>query len=167
GEAPEQAVGERHIDVAAEVDAVVAAEGHFPDAAEFLVGLRRYDVEGAADGVLAEQGALGTAQHLHALDIGEIHDAPGGAAEVDAVHVDADGRIAGDDEVRLPDPADEHGGNEAGAAALRPRAEIQVGNEVAHIGKVQRKAIGEVLSGEGGDRYRRLLQALLAPLRGD
>ena len=73
-------------------------------------GLSRDDVQRAAEGVAPRERALGPAQHLHPLDVQQVHVGAHVAPQVDAVHVDAHGRIGGDDVVLQADAAHEHRG---------------------------------------------------------
>src|SRR3546814_8294106 len=57
------------------------------------IGLAGRDEDRATDGVPPEEGALGTAKHLHALDIGERENRTGRPPEIDLVDIDTHARI--------------------------------------------------------------------------
>src|SRR3546814_15153867 len=59
------------------------------------IGLAGRDEDRATDGVPHEEGALGTAKHLHALDIGERENRTGRPPEIDLVDIDIHARIGG------------------------------------------------------------------------
>src|SRR3546814_187590 len=70
------------------------------------IGLAGRDEDRATDGVPPEEGALGTAKHLHALDIGERENRTGRPPEIDLVDIDTHARIGGRQIVILTDAAD-------------------------------------------------------------
>ena len=70
-------------------------------------GLAGDNADGAADAVLAEQRALGPAQHLDALHIRQFQVGAEGPRQVDAIQVQAHGRVRREDEIELPHPAQE------------------------------------------------------------
>ena len=71
------------------------------------------DQHGTADGVPAEQGALGSAQHLHPVNVHEIDDVADGAGHIDAIDIQADPGVGHGREVSLANAADEDHGRRA------------------------------------------------------
>src|SRR5204863_4363304 len=70
------------------------------------VGLPREQLERAADRVASSESALRAAQNFDAVEVEEIEQVAGDRRVVDVVDIDADARLDGGVEVRLPDAAD-------------------------------------------------------------
>ena len=110
-------VDDRKIKRGVQVQPIEAAEGKLRFATK-LPGRPFGDhLHGSADSVLAEQRPLRPAEHLDPIDVEQFEHRARGSGQVDAVDVDADARILGDDEIGLTDAADEHLGEVAAAAA--------------------------------------------------
>jgi hypothetical protein len=102
----EQRVRQRHVDRAAHLHQIVAADRHVTARAEILARIVRHDGNSAADGIAAEQGALRPLEHLDALYIGKVLVRADRAGEIDAVQIDADARIDVEGEIVGTDAAD-------------------------------------------------------------
>src|SRR6185312_10491678 len=69
----------------------------------------RVVTHGAADRAAAKQSALWPAQRFHVLDIEQIELGRHRRRIVNVVHIDADARLEGKVEIRLPDAPDKVG----------------------------------------------------------
>ena len=65
------------------------------------------DIDGAADRVAAIERALGAAQYLHTFDVGQVPVLTDLPAQIDAVHVNGNARICGDQMILKADTPDE------------------------------------------------------------
>ncbi len=75
-------------------------------APELLRRLGRDEVDRAAGGVAAVKRALRTAQHLDAFEIHHVEQRPRRTADDDAIDIEANGRIGGQDRIIVDDAAD-------------------------------------------------------------
>jgi hypothetical protein len=107
----------------------------------------------------------GTAQDLDAVEVHQLEQRARQRRNEHVVDVDADARIERVVEVGLADAADVR--DQAGAAVLRLRRERHVRRLRGDFGDVGLAARLEHLGVDRGDRDRRVLQVLLAELRGD
>ena len=123
------------------------------------------DVDRTADRVAAVESALRPAQHFDALDVRQVPVLSDLAPEVDAVDVDADAGVGGDEVILQADAADERVGG--GGVAGREAGHVQVRDELADVDQVGDALPLKLLAGEGGDRDRHLVDALLALLGGN
>ena len=157
GRADRELVRQRNVHRAFEATLVEAAVLADQVAARFLLGLPGNDVQNTARGVAAVQGALGPAQHLHALGVEEAdigHARPG---EVDVVLVGGNARVPAD-ALRLGGNAPER--NLAG----RNLADDQAGHVQRQVGDVLNGAIDQGLSLQRGQRGDYILPVFVAPL---
>src|SRR5690606_26089766 len=111
---------ERAVDNGVVVDAVEGAGRHFGVAA-LAFGLARVDLDRTAERVHPRERALRAAQHLDALDVGQVERAAEHGAVVDVVDVGADAGLDRRALVGLADAADEH----AHRVALAGRVPLQ------------------------------------------
>src|SRR5690606_21072562 len=83
----------RQIEAAARLVVIEVADRNLRLAAQFARRLLGDDVNSASQRVAAIQSALRATQNFDALDIGDVEEAALRLAEVNAVHVHADGRF--------------------------------------------------------------------------
>ena len=146
------------------VAAVAVVAGGCPCAeVEFTSRLGGGDVQGAAGAVAAEQGALGAAQHFHALDVDDVEDAANGLAHVHAVDIDAHLGVHHQGGFTAAHAANEDGGVGIGRRLL---VEDGVGRHGADVGHVEDADVLNGVAAEGRDGDRRFLQQSLPPLGG-
>ncbi len=166
GHAGEQLVfDQREVAAGANVRAVERAIGGFDVSAAVTVRALREQLDGAAERVLAGERALRTAQHFDAVDVEQVEHRAQQDAVVDVIDVDADARFEGEAAVVLADAADV--GLRDGAEARGTLHAHDVRRERGDIGDRGGAASLKLLGVHGGDGDRRLLQTLLAELRGD
>ena len=161
----DQLVGQALVGV--EVPAPAPARAGFEGEPAGLFAARRPgdDVDRAADRVASVEGALRAAQHFDALDVRQVPVLSDLAPEVDAVDVDADAGVGGDEVILQADAADERVGGRG--VAGREARHVQVRNELADVDQVGDALPLKLLAGKGGDRDGHLVDALLALLGGD
>ena len=105
------------------------------------------------------------AQDLDAVEVEQVEDRAGQRGEVDVVDIEADARLERRIEVELADAADR--GAERGAEGGALRLERHRRRLVGDLRDVGLAARLEHRGRHRGDRERRILQVLLAELRGD
>ena len=154
-----QRVGQRQVEDELGIEAVVVADPNPHRTLEFLDRLVGGEDQGAAGGVLAKQGALGTAQYLHRLDIVEIKQGAIGATEVDVVDVDTDPGIDVFAGIALADTADVDTGERRRAIGLH---HIDVGSQAIQIRQIANAGLAQTFGVECGHRQRGFLQAFRA-----
>jgi hypothetical protein len=124
--------------------------------------LARDIVDRTRDRVLAVQRALWPAQHLHPLEIEQVHVGGGRAAEIDAVDEDTDALIEPGIAEIGADPA-----NGDVLPAQIAIVDIDIGQHVREILDPSDARIRQRLAGDRGERDRRFLDVDRAVLRGD
>ena len=144
------------------VAAVAVRPRHFH--AEFVGGLARNQADRAARGVAAIERALRAAQHLDTLQIDELEHRAGRAADDDAVDIDADGRVCGEDRFGFAD-------------APHLDDEVPLGRRTGGGGEVRRdraehRGVGDAarfdrIGADRADRERDALQRFTALFSGD
>ena len=110
GDAGPHCVGDRDIQAAGHFGSAVVTAGRLDPSAERPARRLGEDADRPTDGIAAEQSVLRPAQHLHALDVYEVHQSADRAAHIDPVEIDADGWINVDRKVALTNAANEHRG---------------------------------------------------------
>ena len=154
------------VDMRFAIARAVIAEACGDAATEFPGGRLGDDAERAAFGVATEQRALRTTQHFDALHVEQRGVQALRAAEVDAVDIDADARIArGLVLVERHDAAD---ADRQRRLARFERGDAQAGHRaVTQIEQALDVAVLDRFGIEHADRDRRLLQVGFALGRGD
>ena len=166
GDSGRQVVGNGNVERAVELGVVVLAGGERQLRIEFVHGRAPADqVERAGQRVASEQGALRTAQHFRPLQVHQVHHAADGAGDVDAVHIHADRRIGVDDEVELPDAADEYRRRRREPAHRSRLLDVHIGRGLRNIGDIEVPAKIHLVFGVRGHRDGRVLERFLAPSR--
>ncbi len=118
-------------------------------------------------GVAAEEGALRALQHLDPLDVEQGHAEALRAAEIDAVDIDADTRVAAG-LVPASNGSDAANADDERGAAREEGRDAQRRHAAVHqILKALDVTVRDALRAEDGDGDRGLLQVRLALLRGD
>ena len=124
----------------------------------------RDQIDRAGQGVAAIQRTLRPAQHL---DIGQVHkieDRALSLADVDAIHVHADGRVPVDRGIDLRDAAYRNLRDCGIGGGL---ADLQTGRQRIEVIEAIDATVLDIRFGEGAHGHRHVLQFFLAPLRGD
>ncbi len=128
---------------------------------EILSRLLGDQVDRAAGGVATVERALGPAQHLDALEVQVVDEGGARAAEVNAVDVERDPRVAAWGDVLVADSA------EADLGVGEHHAEGEVGHRELEVAGALDASALEVVGAECGDRRCGLLGVGLALLGGD
>ncbi len=128
-------------------------------------GLGAEQLDGATDRILARQRALRPAQDLDTIEVHQFEQRARQRRDEHVVDIDADARIERIVEVGLADTADI--GDQAGAAVLRLRRQRDVRGLRGDLADVRLPACFQHRRIDRGDGDRRVLQPLLAELRGD
>jgi hypothetical protein len=121
------------------------------------------DVDHPGRRVLAEQHALRAAQHFDPLDVVEVEERAGAAADDDAVQNHRHGRLDAVREVERAEAAH----RQALAAGVGRGREGQRRRQLLQLLQARDVAVGQRLGGDDVDRHRHVLQALGALLGGD
>src|SRR5690606_19622045 len=129
------------------------------------LGLLANDIDEATHHVLAEQGTLGAAQHFDALHVEHVEHLAHGGVEGHAIHRHQHGGVNGLLHILVADPAD--GETAVGGGSRLDGVHHHVGGELGEGGGVEGKGVGDVVAGDGADRHRHILDALLAFTGGD
>ena len=143
---------------------VVAGRQQAVDA-ELAGRLLRDDVDRTAGGVAAVERALRPAKHFDALDVGEVEGRGLRARLVDAVDVEADAPVLGDD-VRIADTLSAHEQHQC-RRRTGIGCEIEAGrrlHDALEVGDARGLQSG---GRDRGDRDRRALKAFGTPFGGD
>ena len=85
----------RQVGVQAQGALIVLADRALDPKAKLASGLAGDEIDRTGGGVATVQGTLGTSQHFDPLQFGNFHARTIHLADVDAIHVDAHGRIRG------------------------------------------------------------------------
>ena len=164
GAAHGKARRQRNVEHALDEERVIVAVIGAQHALERVDGLVGDDVDRAASGVAAEQGALRSAQDLDALHVEQVGRAAGRTGSIDAVDIDADRLVDGDQAVRRALAADEHGRR----TGLRDGAgEREVRGGRLDLLDADDLLVGKCLAGDGADRDRRRLKVFVGLARAD
>src|SRR5690625_8638 len=127
-------------------------------------GRPRVNVDGPTGGVAPIQGALGAAQHLDALYVGQLGDQPRAAGNVDAVQINGDGRVLGGLGIVVADPTNVGAHGRLGAGHFPHR---QVGHTVLQVANVGETHVVQPLGAEGRHGNGGFLQGFGPLLCGD
>jgi hypothetical protein len=119
------------------------------------------DVHQAGGDVLAEQGALGTAQHLVAVEVVEHAGQVLGIGVDHAVHHHAYRGVEPGHVIEGAEAADQQLGGG------RRNLKVGVGGVAAQLLEVAHAGLADVVAADGADRSRHLFQGLVGLLRGD
>src|SRR5690606_16929414 len=157
---------DRQLDHAADLHAVVAADGHVAGDAELVAGGAGDDRDCAADRIASKQRALRALQHLDALDVEQVLVRPDRAAEIDPIEVDADRRVDVEREVTRSDAADRRAEHGARSGEGRRGVEGDVRSNARKGRDVADRAFLQRLGVERADCDRYVLHVLGALLRG-
>ena len=101
GDLDAEIIRRRHINAAPRRDPVEASPPRLYEAAELLGGFLQYDAHRAAGRVSAEQGALGSPQHLHPVDVEQGVVVGVLTLHEKIIHISAYGRIESGDGFRV------------------------------------------------------------------
>ena len=164
GQPAREMVGQLEVGAGAQVDAVAAAVGDRHIAAALARRLARHEADGAALGVAAVERALRSAQDFDALDIEQVEICAGQARIVDIVDVEPHAGLESRIEIGLAEAADvgDHRFAEGGRLGTQVHAR-RIVQDIRELGRALRL---DLLRRERRDRDRRVLQFLLAVLRG-
>src|SRR5437016_7842038 len=164
GQTAGEMVGQLEVGAGAQVDAVAAAVGDRHIAAALARRLARYEADGAALGVAPVERTLRSAQDFDALDIEQVEICAGQAWIVDIVDVEPHAGLESRIEIRLAEATDV--GDDRFAEGGRLGTQVHARRVVQDIRELGRALRLDLLRRERRDRDRRVLQFLLAVLRG-
>jgi hypothetical protein len=156
---------ERHIHHAAHALATVLARRQLDVTGVVALGFLGIQAYGAAHRVAPEESALRAAQYFHAIDIQNVEHRAEHGGVIHVVDIEAHARRIGEQEVSLPDTADERliGFAEPGAAEAHRHVRRRSGD----VQDVLHAALFDHLGRDGRDGDGRLLKVLGFVLRGD
>ena len=159
-EASLQSVGQRRIQRQKAIEQLVGPEPATDCSAELVPRISRRHQYRATDRVTTKQRALRPAQHLHVVDVAQVHPGSDGGADVDIIDIQADARIYGRSRIGLADAADEDLGRCVVSGERRVGSELQIGNDLRELVRLKYLALLECIAAHSRNGDRRLLQVL-------
>src|SRR5256884_6598111 len=154
-EASLQSVGQRRIQRQKAIEQLVGPEPATDCSAELVARIGRRHQYRATDRVTTKQGALRAAQHLHIVDVAQVHPGSDGGADVDIIDIQADARIYGRSRIGLADAADEDLGRCVVSGERRVGSELQIGNDLRELVRLKYLALLECIAAHSRDGDRR------------
>jgi hypothetical protein len=152
--------GDRPDEIGLVVGAVAAAQAHVE-----IVGKAARDVlDRTTDGIAAIQRTLRAAQHLDTLHVVDVQHRALRARQVDIIEVQGDALLEARQRILLADTADER--RERGVGGTR-RLQGHAGDGLGELRDVLGPRQGQLVTGQGRDGDRHILQALAAAARRD
>ena len=146
-------VNQRHTNTGSQIAAIVVSHPAIDKSAECIRGWIGGNQKRAGGGVFAEQGALGTAQYLHALYVYQIQQLAIPARQVQAIQVNPDGAVYAGAVISLAYAAYPY----LRATAL---VNLQTGRLVADILEVGNARVTQLVAGKRGNGHRYILYGL-------
>ncbi len=162
GEAARPVGGQGPLHQGADIGGSEIAQPDLGLGAERVTRIAGDDPQGAGAGIAAIERALGPAQHLHPLQVVELHHRADLAGDVDVVHIDRHHRLL--DRIALADAAQGVG---LGGVADGDPADREVRDLARQVADGVHLAVRQGLGAEGRDGDGGVLQVGLTPLGGD